>query len=223
MTTVRQMMQENDNRKLVRKIQKAVAFLGKSDVDLPEELFDTSTGLVDLKTAGWLPVGMVSPDGYTFGREPESEDINALGYASPIRSDTTVVARSISFTPLETGRKHLFELTYGTDLSGVTMDPSTGEVVFDEPDLPIDAEYRLLVIGADGPADEQWVLGKGYYSVKLQTTAEQVWGTEGALSSQLTFNVFSGESSGVPVRHYMGGTGSLKYQEVTGFDLATAA
>lgn len=222
MTTVRQMMQENDSRSLVRKIQKAVAFLGKSDVDMPESLYEAD-GLIDLKAAGWLPVGMVSPDGYTFGREPESEDISALGYASPVRSDTTVVARSVAFTPLEHGRKHMFELQYGTDLSGITMDPQTGEVVFDEPDLPVDAEYKLIVIGADGPADNHWVLGKGYFSVKLQTTAEQVWGSEGTASNQITLNVFSGEESGVPVRHFMGGTGAIKHQDVLGFDSETAA
>lgn len=220
MTTVRQMMQENDNRGLVRKIQRAVAFLGKGNAVMPEALFETSGQLKDLKADNWLPVGLVSPDGYTFGREPESEDISALGYASPVRSDTTVVARSVAFTPLEHGRKHMFELEYGTDLTGVTMDPSTGEVVFDEPDLPVDAEYKLLIIGADGPADNQWVLGKGYFSVKLQTTAEQVWGTEGTASNQITLNVFSGEESGVPVRHFMGGTGAIKHQDVLGFDAA---
>ena len=67
------------------------------------------------------------------------------------------------------------------------------------------------------------MLGKGYFSVKLQTTAEQVWGTEGTASNQITLNVFSGEESGVPVRHFMGGTGAMKHQDVLGFDLGTAA
>ena len=219
MPTFAQIQRDADNRKLIRKIQKAVAFLDKSDVEMPTSMYEAGS-LIDLKTRGWLPVGLVSPEGYTFNREPESEDIDALGYASPVRTDTTRVARSVAFTPLERGRRHMLELQYGTDLTGITMDPVTGEIVFDEPDLPVDDEYKLLVLGQDGPADEQWVLGKGYFAAKLANTAEETWGREGAAASQLTLNIFSGEESGVPVRHFMGGTGALKYKDVLGFDLA---
>lgn len=217
MPTFQQVQRDADNRKLIRKIQKAVAFLGRADVELPESLYQGGS-LIDLKAEGWLPVGIVTPDGYSFAREPESEDIDGLGYASPVRSDTTRVARSVTFTPLESGRKHMYELRYGTDLSGVTQDATTGEIVFDEPDLPVDAEYKLLVLGSDGPADENWVMGKGYFSAKVSGTAEEVWGREGAVSSQITLNIFSGEESGVPVRHFIGGTGAVKHKDVLGFD-----
>ena len=219
MPTISEQIADADERGLVRKIQRAMAFIAPTTVELPESLYATGS-LVDLKTSGFLPVGLVSPDGYSFSREIEKEDIDALGYASPVRSDVTRVPRSVTFTALEKGRKHMLELTYGTDLSAVTQDAATGEVVFDEPDLPVNAEYRLIVVGEDGPASENWVMGKGFFRVKLSGTAEEVWGREGAVSQQFTLDVFSDDEAGVPVRHYIGGTGAVAHKDVMGFSAA---
>lgn len=216
MPTFATIQQEADNRNLIRKIQKAVAFIAPTTVELPETLFAAGS-LVDLKALGYLPVGLVTPDGYEFGRDVSKEDVSALGYASPVRSDITEVARSVSMTLLETGRKHILELTYGTDLSAVTQSPTTGEVVFDEPDLPVGQEYRLLVLGSDGPAADNWIVGRGYGSVKLASTDSQSWGTGDAVQQALTFDVFTDSEIGTPVRHYMGGTGAVNQKLATGF------
>jgi len=210
-----------DNRDLVRKVQKLIIVLAPLTVDLPESLY-ASGSLIDLKTGGWLPVGMASPDGITYGAEREVETVDAFGYATSVRSDTVRVPRSITFTPLETGRKHLYELRLGTDLSAVTQNPTTGEIVIDEPELPVDQEYRLLALGSDGPAADNWILGRGYGRVKLANTAEEVWGGEGALSSELTLNVFTDDEIGTPVRHYLAGTGAVKHKDELGFTQAVA-
>lgn len=217
MTTFAELQNQSDQRKLVRKIQKAVALIAPRDVELPETLFTGPGQLVNLKDAGWLPLGIVTPDGYEFEREVETEDIDGLGYASPVRTDITRVPRSITTTLIETGRKHVNELIYGTDLSTVTQDPQTGEVVFDEPDMPANREYRLLLLGQDGPADEEWVLGKGYGTVSLTAGGGATWGQEGAVGSEVTLKVYSDDEIGTPVRHYLGGTGALKYKDVLGY------
>ena len=220
MTTFAELQNQSDQRKLVRKIQKAVALIAPRDVELPETLFTGPGQLVDLKAAGWLPLGIVTPDGYEFEREVETEDIDGLGYASPVRTDITRVPRSITTTLIETGRKHVNELIYGTDLSTVTQDPQTGEVVFDEPDMPANREYRLLLLGQDGPADEEWVLGKGYGTVSLTAGGGATWGQEGAVGSEVTLKVYSDDEIGTPVRHYLGGTGARKYKDVLGYKAA---
>lgn len=219
MPTFDTLRQEADSRALVRKIQKAIAFLMPTSVDLPESLFAEDGSLVDLKAAGALPVGLVTPDGYTFTREVSSEDISAMGYAGPVRSDNTAVARSVTFTALESGKRHMLELKYGQDLSGVPQ-KANGEIVFDEVDLPMGEEYRLLVIGSDGPASENWIVGKGYGRVKLASTGDETWGQEGAVQQEFTLNVFTDDEIGSPVRHYMGGTGAAKNKELLGFTAA---
>ncbi|MBD1541021.1 hypothetical protein G9E11_01870 [Arthrobacter sp. IA7] len=221
MPTFDTIRQDSDARELIRKIQKAIAFLAPKSVDLPDTLFSGAGTLIDLKTAGWLPIGIVTPDGYEFGRDISKEDVTALGYASPVRSDITEVARTVTMTPLETGRKHMLELTYGTDLSAVTQSATTGEIVFDEPDLPVGAEYRLLIIGSDGPAAENWILGRGYGSVKLASTDSQKWGTGDPVQQPLTFDVFTDSEVGVPVKHYIGGTGALVHKTTLGFTAGT--
>src|SRR5690625_4160251 len=129
MPTLAELQRDADSRGLVRKIQRAVGLLAPMDVDLPEALTDEDSLPVDLKALGFLPVGIVTPDGYRFGRDIEKDDIDALGYSSYIRSDITRVARSITFNAMETGRKHLTELMYGVDLSGVSPTVN-GEIVF---------------------------------------------------------------------------------------------
>ena len=220
MPTFASIQAEADDRSLVRKIQKAVAFIAPLTVDLPAAITGADSQPIDLKALGFLPVGLVTPDGYTFGREVNSETVDALGYASPVRSDITSVPRTVSFTPLEKGRKHMLELTKGTSLSAVTQAVS-GEIVIDEPDLPIDSEWRLLIIGSDGPAANNWILGKGYGLVKLASTGEETWGREGAVTSQLTFNVFTDDEIGTPVREYYAGTGAKAASTVLGFTQAT--
>ena len=221
MPTFDTLRQEFDSRALIRKIQKALAVLAPTSVELPESLFGADGSLIDLKALGFLPVGIVTPDGYTFPREVSSEDISAMGYAGPVRSDNTAVARSVTFTALESGKRHMLELKYGQDLSGVKQS-ANGEIVFDEVDLPMGEEYRLLVIGSDGPASENWIVGKGYGRVKLASTGDETWGQEGAVQQEFTLNVFTDDEIGSPVRHYMGGTGAKKHSALLGFEQATA-
>ena len=206
-----------DDRTLVRKMQKAFGLIAPMSVALPESLFTVGgVDLVDFKTLGYMPVGIVTPDGYKFGREVEKSEVDAMGYASSIRTDVDKVTRSVSMTALEHGRRHIQELKYGQDLSGIKQS-ATGEVVFDEMELPIGEEYRLLIVGLDGPVSKRWILGKGYSAVKLASSGEETWGKSDPLQSELTFDVFTDPEIGTPTRQYMGGTGALAAKESLGY------
>lgn len=218
--TFEEVQNEADERGLIRKVLKAVAFIGKSDVELPESILTAGGGIIDLKAAGWLPVGMVTPDGYKFGKDVSTEEVDALGYGSSVRKDITKVARSVAFTPLEHGRRHILELKYGQDLSGITQDAATGEIVWDEVDLPVGEEYKLLILGNDGAASANWVLGKGYGSVKLGESGEETWGGDAPVANEITLDINIDKEIGSPVRHYLGGSGALKFKDVLGFTSA---
>jgi hypothetical protein len=211
---------EADERSLIRKVQRLIICIAPTTVELPDALTGADSQPINLITAGYLPVGLVTPDGFVYNREIEKEDVEAMGYASPVRSDIIKAPRSVTFTTLEKGRKHMRELTLGTDLSGVTQ-AANGEVVIREQDLPIGQEYRLVVVGDDGPAANNWVLGMGFGLVKLSSAGGETWGREGALTQELTFDVFTDDEVGVPVVHYMGGTGAKASAELLGFTAAT--
>lgn len=210
-----------DQRKLIRKVQKYVGFIAPKTVQLPETLFTAPGTLVDLATDGWLPLGMCTPDGWSYTREMTKTPIPALGYATPPRSDVTELPRTVGATLLEKYRKHVQEMLYGTDLSSATQDQETGEVVFDEPDMPMLSEYRLLLIGTDGPTVENWVMGLGFHAVELATGGGETWGQEGAVSTEISFDVRTDDETGTPVRHYFGGTGALLYAEDLGYEAGT--
>lgn len=214
--TLGELQTEYDRRGLIRKVQRAVALMAPMSVDLPDELTDENGLPIDLKSGGFLPIGIVTPEGYRFARDIEKDDIDALGYSSYVRSDITRVARTIVFNALETGRRNLTELLYGVDLEGVPQ-LANGEVVWDEPDLPLGSEYRFVVVGDDGPASANWVLGKGFGSVKVANVGEEAWAKEGALQREVTLDVFVDEELGTPVRHYLGGTGAEAYRDVLGY------
>lgn len=221
MPTFDTLRQESDDRTLIRKIQKTIILLRVSTEALPTTLFAAGGGLIDFKAEGWLPVGMITPDGIEFGRDITEEDVMALGYSSAQRTDVTEVARSLTFTGLEHGRKHMLELSYGTDLDAVTQDQTNGEIVFDEPEMPVNKEYQALVLGADGPADNQWLLGRAYGAVKLSNTDSQKWASSDPLTTPITMKVLTDAETGVPLRHFIGGTGALKAKTTLGFTAAT--
>lgn len=219
MPTFDTIRQAADNRKLVRKIQKSFAFIIPQDTPLPESLYATGS-LIDFGALpGAVSLGIVTPDGWGFGREMEKEEVDGLGYASAVRSDVTKVPRTVTVTILEFGRKEIQELKHGLVITA-TQDPTTGEVVYDEPDLPVNREYRLIVVGQDGPADEEWIMGKGFGAVKLASTGDEAWGAD-AISTEFTFDVFTDDETGTPVRHYLGGTGALKFKDVLGYTAGT--
>lgn len=214
-TTIASLKQEADHPELIRKIQNAVAFLAPMSVAMPESIFGTDGALQPLPS-GFFAVGMTAKEGYTFGAEVEKAEVEALGYAEPVRTDITKVAKSVEFISYETLKRNLQEVLYGVDLSTVKQ-TAAGVVTFKEAPLPQFSEYRLIVVGADGPADNEWITGRGYPRVKIGEIPEEVWNAEDAVQAKLKFDVMTDATLGTSVIHYRGGTGAVKSKTVLGY------
>lgn len=224
MATFDELHTEAHRRSLIRKAIKSIAFIRKKDADNKpiEILFAGPGAFIDLKSEGWLPIGLVTDDGYTFGRDTNVDDITSHGFANPTRKDVVSVERSVTTTIQEYGKRHIEELIQGADLSGVTQNAQTGEVVTDEQDLPTPGAYELLVVAMDGPVDQRWYLGKFFPSVQLSEASEEAWGKEGAIEREVTFDVFTDEELGFPVRHFIGGPAAAASKDILGYDAAPA-
>jgi len=195
-----------DTTSAVHKSLEALAFLAPMSVELPAAITGVDKSPVDIVALGFKAVGLVTPDGYTFGGSVEKSEVEALGYSVPVRSDITKAPKTIAFTALESDRRDLAELIYGMDLSTVT--PGTnGEITFDEPAVPLGSEYRLLVISRDGSAADPYYRGRGYGRVKLANVPEEVWSASDPRQYPLEFDVLLDDDLGTPVRHYIGGAG----------------
>lgn len=216
-TTADALQQSSDHTGLVRKTQLAVAWLAPSSVALPDTLTDATTGAPMSLPTGYWPAGIVNADGYTFTTSVDKSDVDALGYVQPVRSDITNVAKQIQFTTLESFKRELLELDLGIDLSAITQDSANGEIVFDEPTVPLFAEYRLVVIGIDGPASAQWIFGRGYPRVKLADLGDEVWNKADPIQHQRTLDILPDSTLGTPARNYIGGTAAKAASTVLGF------
>lgn len=221
-TTIQDMKKKADNFGLVRKIQNAVAFLAPVGTALPEKML-TAEGKLEELPAAFLPVGLVTPSGYEYGTETETAEVEALGYMEPVRKDIVKVTKSVTFTAYETFKKHVLELIKGVDLSAVKQDPASGEIVFDEPAVPINREYVLVIIGQDGPPEAEWIVGRAYPRVKLEELPVEVWSKEDAVQSEIKLSVFNDSTVGTAVRHFIGGTGAVEHKDALGFEQAPGA
>ena len=200
-TTIAALKKKHNRRGNVRKGLNAVAFLAPTTVDLPDALTDAGGQLKELP-AGWLPVGLLTKDGMAFSADASVEEVEALGYVESVRTDLVKAPKTVKFSVLEPYRKHLQQLVYG------------------EAPLPLLEEFRLLAIMSDGPADDEWLVGRGFPRVKLGTIPEEAWKSSDPVQFDLELSVFSDEVLGTPCRHYLGGTGAIKHLDAIGFEKA---
>ncbi|MCI6583455.1 MAG: hypothetical protein MSC45_00095 [Mobiluncus sp.] len=218
--TMAELKKLGDHAELIGKALETVAFIAKPDVPIIESFFDTATGDMLKLPEGWWGLGMVTTDGWTFSNESESNEVQALGYADPVRIDNVKNTRTISVTALEKYKKQLIELSEGVDLSAVKMSAS-GEVKYDAPAIAVMKEYRLLTIARDGaPGDERYDVLL-YPRVQLTKFPESAWNTE-AMQVPLEFKAMVDTKAGTACRRFLGGPWMKKHAGATGFEIESA-
>lgn len=157
-TTIEALKKKHNKAKNVRKALNVLAFVAPLTTAVPDALTGTSGAMKEL-SADWTPLGIFTTDGGEITPDVSVDDVDGLGYAEPVRSDLTKATKTIKLNIFELFRKEMLSLTHGIDLSQVKANATTGEVVFDDPLLPSIPEKRLLIVAADGPADDEWLMG----------------------------------------------------------------
>lgn len=219
MTTIEALKKKHNRSTNVRKGLNALAFLAPMTAAIPEAITDAGGALKEIPS-DFLPLGLVTTDGLNFSADAKTEDVEALGYAEAVRSDLTSAPKSVKLTTLEPMRRIVQQLVYGIDLSQVKASKTTGEIVFDEAATPALAEYRLLLVMADGPAADEWIIGRCYPRVKLSSLPDEKWAASDAIQYDLEFSTFMDETTGTPCRHYIGGSGAIRHRDAIGFEQA---
>lgn len=205
MATFAEIKDQADSPELIRKALEGVAFIAPMDTQLPESILDADGSLKELPE-GWLPIGVVSTDGFVFTSDMDKVDTEAWGYSVPVRTDIQKAPKQIQFTPYEMHKRTLQELSLGMDLSAVIA-KAGGEVVFEEPDLPEPGEYRFFTMFKDGTSAKPFFKAKAFSKVKLAETDDETWNADDdSAGQQITLDVLQGPE-GFPVRHFLGGKG----------------
>ena len=165
-TTIEALKKKHNKTKNVRKALNVLAFVAPLTTAVPDALTGASGAMKELP-ADWTPLGIFTTDGGEITPDVSVDDVDGLGYAEPVRSDLTKATKTIKLNIFELFRKEMLSLTHGIDLSQVKANATTGEVVFDDPLLPSIPEKRLLLVAADGPADDEWLMGWCFTRAKL--------------------------------------------------------
>lgn len=219
MATIESLKRKHNNPSNVRKALNVIAFFAPMSVELPEALTQTGGELKELP-AGYSSMGTFTTDGAAFSTDVSVEDVEALGYAGPVRSDIVKAPRTVKLNVFEMLRKKLLELVHGVDLSQTKADKDTGEIVFDDSALPMLREQRLLVISTDGPTESEWVMGWGFPKVKLASIPGTDLKSSDPIKGELEFKVLTDEKLNTPCRNYIGGSAAIRYLDAIGFEKA---
>ena len=218
-TTIEALKKKHNKSKNVRKALNVLAFVAPLTAAVPDALTDAGGALKEIP-AEWVPLGIFTTDGGEITPDVTVDDVDGLGYAEPVRSDLTKATKTIKLNIFELFRKEMLSLTHGVDLSQVKANATTGEVVFDDPLLPAIPEKRLLIIAADGPADDEWLMGWCFTRAKLVSMPTIPLKATDPITGGLEFKAFADESAGTACRNYYGGSAMLKHRDITGFEAA---
>lgn len=216
MPTFASLKQQADSPSLLRKGLQVIAFAAKaSDADLPANITGPDMQPLALPEA-FFPLGMQNTDGWEFEADTDKDETESLGYAQPPRVDINKVAKTAKISLQESFRRDITELMYGLDLSQVTQDAESGEIVYDYPALPETFDYRLLVIARDGTPGNEWLWARGYYTARLSELPSETLNAE-LLEHEITFDILLDEDSGSSQRDYIAGSAAKANAAKLGF------
>lgn len=193
-------------------------FIAIAPMDTPmPETFTTEGGeLIDLKAAGFTPLGwLTKSDGINFSRETEQQEVESFGALEPTRVDFTKDVTSAAFR-MQESNKAVMEMYYNTDLSEVTPD-ANGEFYFTNDAQPSTIYRRMVYIAKDGNGDDAKYIIKAMPRAIVSEVQEQSWTPESELSYGLTVKATSDPEVNYSVRHAFAGPGIKKIAEDMGF------
>ena len=206
--------------KLIRKALGGLILVAPEDAEVPEKIFTGANTFADFATLGYKPLGWLTKgDGINFTRETEQAEVESFGAQEPTRIDFTKDVTSAAFKCQETNRQVL-EMYHGVDLEGVTVDKTTGEFAFSNPDVPEAIYRRLIYIAKDGNGDDSKYIIKVMPRGIVSEVQEQAWSSESELASGLTVKATKDDVLGYSVRNVFGGTGFLKLAQDMGFEIS---
>ena len=200
-----------DSTSKARKALEGVAFLAPESAPVITTLTDAEGELQALPPE-YFPVGYVSTDGYTWGGDTDTEEVEALGYASPVRNDITKTTREVSFSAYNVYHANLLAVAYGMDLSEAKKAVS-GEITFDRPALPDKIFYRLIVIAKDGSGANEIYRAKHNPRVSIVEIPEETWNASDAKAFEFKFAAEVDPLLGTAEREFIAGPGA-KTQEL---------
>lgn len=171
--------------------------------------------------SGWEDIGWLSPDGASFGRTTEEQQVRSFGSADPTRSDITSDVITLGFTAQETKLLTLSMYT-GADTSALLADATTGEVSIAKPNVPGFRFYRGLGLFVDREENGLEIyMGRYFPRCKITEYGEQQFNDgEDPVQYNMRVTGFEDAALGYSHRWIFGGPGWLALLDDMGISQA---
>jgi hypothetical protein len=207
----------NRQQKLIRKAQDAAIFAAPESA-APISAITTGAGadLITLPSA-WRSLGHhTESDGISWSRDVTSDDVRSHGSSEPTRRDISSDVTGLVVLAQETKLLSL-EMFHNIDLSAVTPDATTKEVVFNRSRVPSTKYWRLLAIASDGAGADTIYFARFCPRASITNYAEQPWTKADELRYPLTFTAYVDDDLGFSMREMWGGPGIAALLSDMGF------
>jgi len=199
------------------KARKCINLIAPMSVPFPETLTAAGGTLVDLKAAGFLPLGRSTRDGVTFPRNISTEDQLSHGYLEPSDSDRTEDTTQISLT-LQQPNARVLALFTGASLDAMQK-TAAGDLWLPRAQIPADQDYRWVTIAEtfDKTTGEPVYFGKAFPRVRVTEPGEQALTGEGWVEYPLTLTAYFDADAGTAVVDFIAGTGFRSASTALGY------
>lgn len=200
-----------DNAGNIMKFTRAVLFFGPADAPIPDKLTEAVAAgdppTLTALPAGYVPAGLIKKDGgFEFGADRDISETESLGYASPTRRDVQKEDVTISYA-LQEFKRSSFERYFGLDLSGVTVDATTGEVSFARPITPGLIDFRAFIIARDRSGPQATYFGRFYPKAQITEVDSSSFSAEDEFAFPVTMTGQPDPVTGYSEMFFIGGPG----------------
>lgn len=199
-----------DNAGNIMKFTRAVLFFGPADAPIPTAMTEATGGappVLSALPAGYVPAGLIKKDGgFEFGADRDISETESLGYASPTRRDVQKEDVTISYALQEFKRSSL-EKYFGLDLSGVTVDATTGEVSFARPITPGLIDFRAFIIARDRSGPQETYFGRFFPKAQITEVDSSSFSAEDEFAFPVTMTGQPDPVVGYSEKFFIGGAG----------------
>lgn len=202
---------------LVRKTIGMSVFMAPYSSSGIATLTDTDKNLLALP-AGYEDIGLMTTDGIQYSSEVNISEVRSAGKVEASRSDITSDQTSIEIGCQET-KLRTIALYTGADETGITPNPTTGEVSIAKPARPKIRHWRMLAIGMDDSDAGEIYIARYFPRVRVGERGEQTYQSEEdeALLWSVTLNASVDSVAGYSERYLFGGPGWFALLNQMGF------
>ena len=198
---------KNKQNELIRKALEGSVFAAPYTSSVIATLTGADSALLALP-AGYEDVGNIGSDGAQFGRDVETSDVTSWGAVEPTRRDITSDTTTLQVAMQET-KRNVIGLYTGADMTAVTPDATSGEVIVEKPDRPSVRYYRVLAIAVDLAEAGDIYVARFLPRASVTDFDEQAFQSsdDEPITYGVTFTGFMDSAAGYSERWHFGGPG----------------